>query len=223
MSIALVVAPHPDDETLGCGGTLLKHHAEGDEIHWLIMSTINEQAGFSKSRIAAREQEVSKVAKQYQFSSLHQATFTTTMLDKIAKNELIKEVSNYFNKVKPDTIYLPFRNDVHSDHTTVFDAIASCTKSFRYPFIRKVMAYEVLSETEFSIRTDDRFHPNVWNDISPYLDKKIEIMQLYEGEMGEHPFPRSKRNIKALATFRGATVGCEYAESFLLLKEIKKP
>ena len=80
---------------------------------------------------------------------------------------------------------------------------------------------ETLSETEFSLSTkDDSFIPNVFVDISDYMDKKIEIMKIYKGEMGMHPFPRSERNIKALATYRGATSGCEYAESFMLLKEI---
>jgi LmbE family N-acetylglucosaminyl deacetylase len=80
---------------------------------------------------------------------------------------------------------------------------------------------ETLSETEFSLSTkEDSFIPNVFVDISDYMNKKIEVMKIYEGEMGSHPFPRSERNIKALATYRGATSGCDYAESFMLLKEI---
>jgi LmbE family N-acetylglucosaminyl deacetylase len=81
---------------------------------------------------------------------------------------------------------------------------------------------ETLSETEFSLSTkDESFIPNVFVDISNYMDKKIKAMEIYEGEMGIHPFPRSERNIKALATYRGATVGCDYAESFVLIKEVK--
>jgi LmbE family N-acetylglucosaminyl deacetylase len=80
---------------------------------------------------------------------------------------------------------------------------------------------ETLSETEFSLSTkEDSFIPNVFVDISDYMNKKIEAMKMYEGEMGSHPFPRSERNIKALATYRGATAGCEYAESFMLIKEV---
>jgi LmbE family N-acetylglucosaminyl deacetylase len=80
---------------------------------------------------------------------------------------------------------------------------------------------ETLSETEFAVSTkDDSFIPNVFVDISKYINKKLEIMQIYESELQEHPFPRSIKNIKALATFRGATSGCYYAESFMLLKEI---
>ncbi len=80
---------------------------------------------------------------------------------------------------------------------------------------------ETLSETEYSVSTkEDSFVPNVFIDISEYMGKKIELMNIYESEIGKHPFPRSERNIRALATFRGATSGCNYAESFVLLKEI---
>ncbi len=80
---------------------------------------------------------------------------------------------------------------------------------------------ETLSETEFALSTkEDSFVPNVFVDISDFMDKKLEIMRVYGSELGEHPFPRSERNLKALATLRGATAGCEYAESFVLLKEI---
>ena len=217
----IVVAPHPDDETLGCGGTLLRHKSEGDEIHWLIMTTLTEQSGFSKERIESRKKEIDAVSKKYQFDTVHQAKFITTTLDTVKNSELIAEVSKIFNKVRPNILYLPFRNDIHSDHAAVFDATSVCTKSFRYPFIRSVRVYETLSETEFAIRTDvSKFEPNLWVDISLYLEKKIEIMKIYKGEMGIHPFPRSERNIKALATYRGATSGCDYAESFMLLKEI---
>ena len=130
MSVVVVVAPHPDDETLGCGGTLLRHHANGDEIHWLIMTTITEQVGYSKDNVNIRRQEIDSVAEKYQFTSVYQAQFITSMLDTVANNKLISTVSSFINKVKPDTIYTPYRNDIHSDHAAVFDAVASCTKSF---------------------------------------------------------------------------------------------
>jgi len=217
----LVIAPHPDDETLGCGGTLFRHRSDGEEIHWLILTTIAGHTGFSKECIDLRKQEIKIVSERYEFSSVHQSHFVTATLDTIAMNELISEVSYFINKVKPETIYVPYRNDIHSDHAIVFDAVAACTKSFRYPFIRKIRAYETLSETEFSIRPDSvGFRPNLWVDITSYLDDKIEIMRLYKSEMGVHPFPRSEKNIRALASLRGATAGVFSAEAFISLKEI---
>jgi LmbE family N-acetylglucosaminyl deacetylase len=136
-------------------------------------------------------------------------------------SELISKISKIVNIVKPNIIYLPFKGDVHSDHRKIFEATFSCTKSFRYPFIKKIYMIEVLSETEFSLSTkDESFIPNVFVDISEYMDKKIEVMNVYKSEMGSHPFPRSEKNVRALATFRGATANCDYAESFMLLKEI---
>jgi LmbE family N-acetylglucosaminyl deacetylase len=123
--------------------------------------------------------------------------------------------------VQPNTIYLPYRSDIYSDHEIVFDAVSSCTKSFRYPFVKQIRVYETFFEMEFGIRPEDSgFRPNLWIDISEFLDKKIEIMKLYKGEMGEHPFPRSEQTIRALATLRDSTAGCVAAEAFISLKEI---
>ena len=221
MSIILVVSPHPDDETLGCGGTLLRHVAEGDQVHWLIMSTITQDAGFSKNRVESRIEEIAKVARAYSFESVEHGEFITTKLDTYPDSMLIEFVEKIVNRVQPDTIYLPYRNDAHSDHKKVFDAVAACTKSFRYPSIKKVRAYETLSETDFSIFPQDSgFKPNLWVDISDFLNQKIKIMKIYKGEMGQHPFPRSEDSIKALATLRGTVAKVNAAEGFISLKEI---
>ena len=213
----LIIAVHPDDETLACGGTLLKHKAKSDEINWLICTTLEVNHSYYK----IKEKEIEQVSKLYNFESVHNLRLKTTLVDEYNMSELIGKISNIINEVKPNIVYLPFKYDVHSDHRKIFEATYSCTKSFRYPFIKKIYMMETLSETEFapSIKRDS-FSPNVFVDITEYMNKKIEIMNCYQGEINKHPFPRSEKNIKALATFRGATCGCEYAESFVLLKEI---
>ena len=213
----LVVAVHPDDETLGCGGTLLKHKANDDKIHWLICTTLNKNHNYYQNR----EKEINKVSKFFNFDSIHNLLFETTKMDQYNMNEIIHKISKVINKVKPNIIYLPFKEDAHTDHKIIFEASYSCTKSFRYPFIKKIYMMETLSETEFapSIKKDS-FVPNTFVDIAKHIDKKIEIMLIYKSEINKHPFPRSKKNIKALATIRGATCGFKYAESFVLLKEI---
>ena len=219
----LVVALHPDDETLGCGGTLLKHKANGDEIHWMICTEIKEENGFTPQRVKGRNQEIDEVAALYEFDGVHRLGLSTMRVDEYTVSELVATVSSDINKVKPSILYLPFKSDVHSDHRIMFEAVYSCTKSFRYPFIRKIYMMETLSETEFALSTkEDSFVPNVFVNISDFLQKKFDIMRVFESEIAEHPFPRSLRNIEALATLRGATAGCEYAESFMLLKEIQK-
>ena len=217
----LAIAVHPDDETLGCGGALLKHKANGDEIHWLIATDIKESEGFEKTTVEKREEEINKVKELFGFSSVNRLGLSTTKIDEYGMSDLISKISSIVYKVKPNIIYLPFKGDVHSDHKYIFDAAYSCTKIFRHPFIKKLYMMETLSETEFSLSTkEDSFVPNVFVDISEFMDKKIELMNIYESEIGKHPFPRSERNMRALATYRGAASGCDYAESFMLLKEI---
>jgi LmbE family N-acetylglucosaminyl deacetylase len=221
MNKILVIAVHPDDETLGCGGTLLKHKANGDEIHWLIVTDIKESEGYDISAIKQRNKEIKKVENLYGFTSVNKLDLSTTKVDTYSMSVLVSKISSVIDRIKPDTIYLPFKGDVHSDHKYIFDAAYSCTKIFRYPFIKKIYMMETLSETEFSLSTkEDSFVPNVFIDISKYMNKKIEIMNIYESEIGKHPFPRCEKNMRALATYRGATSGCDYAESFVLLKEI---
>ena len=213
----LVVAAHPDDETLGCGGSLLKHKANGDEINWLICTTIDKNQNYYQ----IREKEINKVSKLYAFNSVHNLRLKTMKTDEYSISKLIEKISKVINKVKPNIIYLPFKGDVHSDHRRIFEASYSCTKSFRYPFVKKIYMMETLSETEFAPSTkEDSFIPNTFVDISKHMDKKIQLMQIYKNEIGKHPFPRSERNIRALGTLRGATCGYEYAESFMLLKQI---
>ena len=217
MKNILVLAVHPDDETLGCGGTLLKHKANGDNIHWLIATQTDPQGEFFQKR----KEEIALVAKAYGFASVHHLELQSMRVDEYSMSTLIAKISQIITQVKPEILYLPFKNDVHSDHRKIFEAAYSCTKSFRYPFIEKIYMMETLSETEFApSTTDESFIPNVFVDVSGYLEEKIAIMKLYKREMAEHPFPRSEQNMRALATLRGATAGCEYAESFMLLKEI---
>jgi len=221
MNKVLVIAVHPDDETLACGGTLLKHKAMGNEIHWLIATDITESEGFKKEAIEKRELEIQSVEKHYDFDSVHRLNLSTMRVDEYSMSDLIGKIATIIKEVKPNIIYLPFKTDVHSDHRSIFNAAYSCTKSFRYPFIKKIYMMETLSETEFAPSTkEDSFIPNVFVDISEHMEKKIQIMKCYKSEIEEHPFPRSERNLRALGTLRGATAGCNYAESFMLLKEI---
>lgn len=218
----MVVAPHPDDETLGCGGTLLRAIAEGARVHWVIATRMTREAGFSEARMHARAQEIKDVAAAYGFAGVHQAPFTAARLDTIPMAERVTWFSSVFNEVRPTAVYLPHPHDVHSDHAAVFDAASACTKAFRYPSVRKVYAYETLSETEFGIRPGaTHFHPNRFVDISAHLERKIEIMKLYAGEMSAAPFPRSAEAIRGLATFRGLVASCLAAEAFMVLKDIE--
>ena len=217
------ISAHPDDEALGCGGSLLKHKANGDEVFWVIITNVFENQGFSKQRVDSRQAEIEKVKTMVGFSGVYKLDYPTMSLDNNSINTMIPKISTLFNEIKPEVIYVMNRSDAHSDHRVTFDAVMACTKSFRYPFIKKVLMYECISETEFApVLPEKVFQPNYFVDITKYFSKKLEVMRVYESELGEHPFPRSIRNIEALATFRGASVGVEYAEAFQLLKYIDK-
>lgn len=220
MQKVVVVTVHPDDETLMCGGTLLKHHYLGDEINWLIITNVSEKFGWNIEFINKRQVEIGKVANFYGFNRIIKLDFPTTQLDTIPRGDLISKISDVFKTIKPEIIYLPNKSDVHSDHQITFEAAYSCTKSFRYPFIRKVLMGETLSESEFGpALKGETFNPNVFVDITDYIDKKKEIMRVYESEVMEPPFPRSMENIEALARYRGARAGVHFAEAFELLYE----
>jgi len=221
MSKVLVIAVHPDDETLACGGTLLKHKANGDSIHWVIVTEMKEVFGFSKEVILKRDQEISTVSSMYNFDEVYRLGFPTTQLDSIKKTDLIMNFSEILNKVQPEIIYLPFKEDVHSDHRIAFEAVYSCTKVFRHQYIKKILMMETVSETDYAPSIPGTsFVPNFFVDISDFFLIKLEILKVFESELGQVPFPRSIENIEALCKYRGSISGCKYAESFMLLKEI---
>lgn len=223
MKNVIVISAHPDDEIIGAGGTLLKHSANGDNIYWLISTNVFEHQGFSQERVESRQLEIEKVANELGVKEIFKLDYPTMTLSSSTLLKMVPEISAIFSKIKPEIIYCLNRSDAHSDHRITFDAVMACTKSFRYPFIKQVLMYECISETEFApVLAEKAFLPNYFVDISSFFDKKIEIMKIYESELAEHPFPRSIRNLNALATFRGASVGVEYAEAFQLIKYIDK-
>lgn len=223
MKNIIVISAHPDDETLGAGGTILKHSNNGDKVYWLIVTNVFENQGFSKERVESRQIEITKVEKMLGINKTFFLNYPTMTLSSSSLIKMVPEISSIFNEVEPEIIYCLNRSDAHSDHRVIFDAVMACTKSFRYPFIKQILMYECISETEFAPALAEKvFLPNYFVDITDYIDEKLKIMEVFESEISEHPFPRSLENIKALAHFRGASVGVKYAESFQLLKYIDK-
>lgn len=220
MSNILVIAPHPDDETFGCGGTILKHIKNGDKVYWAIVTSMTEELGFPKEKINSRELEIKIVAKEYEFEKVFKLGFPTTELDKIPIKDLVNEISKCIIETKCDILYIPNYGDIHSDHKFVSQAAMSCAKWFRYPTIKKVYVYETLSETEFGINNSiNSFIPNVFVNIEEFLEKKLKIISIFKSEIGEAPFPRSIDVVNGLSLFRGGASGYKNAEAFMLLKE----
>jgi len=217
----LIIAPHPDDETLGCGGSLFRHQKEDDRLYWLIGTAIHEKEGWPADQVQQRNVEISKVSEAYQFEDVFNLDYPTTKVETFPLSDLIEKIRDITKKVAPEVIYMPFAQDVHTDHQIIANAIQSSIKWFRYPSIKKVLMYETLSETDFNFIDNRVFHPNVYIDISDYLSNKIETMIIYSSELGLHPFPRSEKSLRALATLRGSQSGYEAAEAFELVFERK--
>ena len=215
----LAISAHPDDETLGCGATLLKHKAAGDDCFWLIVTQAHEPR-WPADIIARKATEVERVSEAYGMKECFRLEFPTTQLDAVPEADLIEGIRERLASVKPDIVYVVYGGDVHSDHRAVFSATTAVLKPFYMSNlgVQKLLCYETLSSTEAAAYPG--FTPTAFNDISPYLEQKIKIMEMYETEGQGDLMPRGASAIRALARHRGATIGVEYAEAFSLVREL---
>lgn len=163
------------------------------------------------------------MAKAYGAEKYFELGFHTGRLDVVPQAELIDKIRSTISEVKPHAVYITHEGDVHSDHRAVFSATMSVLKPFYMAEfgVSKVLSYETISSTEAAPGGPDRaFVPNVFSDITPYTDRKLEIMGLYESEVQPDPMPRGPSAIRAQARYRGAAIGVEYAEAFKLVREL---
>ena len=218
----LVVAPHPDDETLGCGGTLLKHRSEGDGLYWLIATKAHEPQ-WTAEVLSQKEGEITQVTEAYGFKEVFRLGFPTIRLDAVPLSEIITGITGAVEQARPDVVYLNHSGDIHSDHRAVFEAAMSALKPFysQKHGVRRILSYEILSSTDAMPPDPARsFIPNIFTNITEFIDSKLEIMSLYKSEVQPYPLPRAAESIRALARYRGSTIGVEYAESFRLIREV---
>jgi LmbE family N-acetylglucosaminyl deacetylase len=219
----MVVATHPDDETLGCGGTLLKLAKKGAAIHWVLVTAAYEP-GYSIEQIAIQAEQVENVRLAFPCESLTWLKYPTTQLDTIPVDSLIVALRKCLTQVRPELVFIPNHSDVHSDHRVVFHALSSVLKPIymRSSGVNRVLSCETISETEAAPPLPEcSFLPTVFVDISETFERKLEIMRLYKTEVHPEPLPRSPSAIRAQSRFRGATIGVEYAEAFMLIREIE--
>jgi N-acetylglucosamine malate deacetylase 1 len=218
----LIISVHPDDEALGCAGSILRHGARGDEVHWLIV-TQTYQPRWPEEVTARKAKEVETVAAAYGMKSVTRLGFPTAKLDVVPQGELIASLAKAIEAVRPEWIYLVHDGDVHTDHHVIFTATMCVLKAFymKKLGVRRVMSYETLSSTDAAPPQYQRaFVPTIYHDISPCLERKLGIMRMFETEAQPDPFPRGSSAIRALARYRGATVAVEYAEAFMLIREV---
>ena len=218
----LVIAPHPDDDILGCGGTIKKYVNRGDEV-FLCIVTKAYTPDWSDAFIKERNIEIGNAVKKIGISKVFFLDFPTVKLDTVPQKELNDAISKCVQEVNPEIVFIPFHGDINKDHRLVSEAALVALRPKPGSNIKKVYLYEVLSETEWAKpaqKIEDVFIPNYYEDISEFLNDKIKAMECYKSEIKEYPHPRSLEGIKVLAQKRGMESGVKYAEAFMLLREI---
>jgi len=215
----MVIAPHPDDETLGCGGTMLKFKDKGVHLTWVIATKMTSKLGYTHQQIKKRELEIKEVAKAYGIQKPLCMGYAPAQIDRVGLDVLVNDFRTLIHDLKPDTIFIPNRTDIHSDHRIISQACLSAVKPFRCPWVKNILMYEVISETDLNQGLPEAvFNPQIFVDISSFMERKIEIMKLFSTEMAKSPFPRSEEKIRAMASCRGGSLEMHYAESFMLLR-----
>lgn len=217
----LVIAPHADDEVLGVGATMAKHIDKGDNVYICIV-TRGVKPLFDDEYMDKLRNETLLAHKILGSVKTYFLEFPSVMLEQIPRYEINNRIFNVVQEVKPDIVYMPHFGDMQKDHQIVAEAVMVAVRPKYEHAVKHIYSYETLSETGWNIpNTQNEFIPNVYEDISDYLDKKLEVMSAYESQLSDYPNPRSIEAIEALAKYRGSTVNLRAAEAFMLIREIK--
>jgi LmbE family N-acetylglucosaminyl deacetylase len=216
----LVIAAHPDDEVLGCGGVIARHAAQGDEVHVLV-ATRGIPEIFAPEFIEEIRRELKAAHQILKVNETHFLDFPAPKLDVVPGHELADGIRKVIYNLRPETIYLPHGGDIHLDHRAVYMATLVAARPSNDCPVKQLLCYETLSETEWApSAVQSAFIPTVFVDITDFLDIKLQAMTCYRTQLKEPPHSRSLETIKALATLRGATAGFFAAEAFALERQI---
>lgn len=216
----LVVAPHPDDEVLGVGGTIARFAAEGAEVIVLIV-TRGFPPEFDEEFVERGRKEAAEAHELLGVTETVSLSFPAAGLDTVPHRDLNAELASVFRDVRPDILFLPFNGDVHSDHQSVFHSSLVAARPNRGFSPSSIHSYETLSETNWNAPfLTPGFRPNVFVDITDHLEIKLRAMEIYASQIRPFPNERSAESLRALAMLRGSTVGWPAAEAFVLLRAL---
>ena len=222
----LVVAAHPDDEVLGCGGTIKKITKTGVHVNIIFISDGVSSRKMSikklKNEISERRKASIKACKTLGANKPIFYDFPDNALDTVPLLKIVKLISNNIKKYKPSTIYTHCSNDLNIDHNIVNKAVVTACRPLRKNPVKTLLFFEIPSSTEWQIvNRKKQFIPNWFENIDNELKTKIKALKIYKKEMRKWPHPRSSRGVKVLAEWRGATSGNKAAEAFTLGRKIK--
>lgn len=215
----LVIAPHGDDEVLGVGGTMARLAAEGNEVH-VVITTRGYPPQFPEEHERRTREELQAAHRLIGVTRTAVLDFPAAGLDLVPHSELNGRLAALVAEVQPELIFVPFNGDLHRDHQRVFLSALVALRPNGCFTKRTVYAYETVSETNWAAPyLMPNFVPNVFVDISTYLETKIRAMETVQEQIKPFPHERSAQALRALATLRGATVGCPAAEAFVLVRQ----
>ncbi len=216
----LVIAPHSDDELLGCGGVIAKNVFLGNSV-FVCIATKGVEPLFAASIVQKTRQELKLAHKYLGIKKTYFLDFPAVSLETVPRFELNGAIQKVVQEIQPDIMFLPHYGDMQMDHRIIFE---SCMVALRPKYkhvVKTAYTYETLSETEWNIQnTSNIFMPNVYFDISDFLDRKIVALEYYQTQLSDFPNPRSIEAVKSLARFRGSTINTYAAEAFSLIRSI---
>jgi N-acetylglucosamine malate deacetylase 1 len=219
--VVLVVVAHSDDEALGCAGTMIKHVIAGDEVHVLFMTDGVGSRQSCESSIDDRLSSAEKASKIVGVSTMENLDFPDNQMDNIPLLDIVQAVERKVKAVQPDVIYTHHIGDLNVDHQVTHKAVMTACRPQPDLCVKEIYSFEVLSSTEWQAPGFLPFSPNVFVDISEYIDLKRKVLEAYSREMHAPPHSRSIENIIHHAGVRGHAVGTAYAEAFISLREVR--
>ena len=212
----LVIAPHPDDETIGAGGTIARHVARGDEV-FLCIVTQAYSPPWPEGCVETARRQVEAVGRVLGIKRAFFLGFPTVKLNTVPNADLTRALQKVVQDTRPEVVYTSSANDVNQDHRIVFETTLVAVRPWPGSTIRRVLSYEIGYARHFG---HQMFAPNVFVDIESFLDRKLEAMKCYETELREPPHPRSLAGLELIARERGHSVGLRAAECFQLVREM---
>ena len=224
----LVIAAHPDDELLGCGGTIALHSLVGDDVSIIIAAEgATSRGDINQENIFENETNYLKECSQNAAALLgvknvKMLELPDNRMDSLDRLDLIKLIEFNLNRIKPTVVYTHHSGDLNVDHRRLHEAVVTACRPKPNFFVKRILTFETLSSTEWQSNGNGAFfQPNWYVDISSVLEKKINALSFYESEICDWPHPRSKEAIAILAKYRGSQVGKNAAEGFFLLRNIQ--
>jgi len=221
----LIVASHPDDEVLGCFGTVARLIKEGYEAYTLILGegkTSRDKQRVVKNKIDELKllnTEIHKANKVIGIKKVFIESFPDNRFDSVDLLDIIKVISKVKEEVEPNIIFTHFENDLNIDHRITYQAVTTATRPMEDECVKEIYSFEILSSTEWNYPLS--FSPDTYYDISNTIDLKIDAMKEYKSELCEYPHPRSLESIGLNAKYQGMRVGKEYVEAFKCVRIIK--